>query len=520
MDSLDQELDRRDVRAHNVEAITAVTDIIQSTLGPLGMNKLLIDANGNVVITNNGGTVLQELAIEEPIANIVLKVSNQQIKQCGDGTTTATILTSQLLTVALSLLEDGVHPRTIADGFSDASREIKKKLVSTAVPIDVTDSGPLLKVARNALNGRGTGLLSERRLATVSMEAVEGVTTDGRVDLNAIKIDKIVGATGLATRVHNGALVSTDSACLPMATSLSDATILTVDDSLTTPTENRADGWTISVSSMEQCARFETASANRAAATAERVHQLGVDAIFHTKASDDELVQQLADRNILVAKVSGPKLRFIKKVVESGMMPDLERATPVEFGHGDIRYDETESWLEISGSEHPGVTVSIRGSVEPMIDELHSSITDATDAVGAAVDDGHVLPGGGATEAALAAHLRTCATGISDKRQLVLEEYANALEKIPRQLARSAGMDEIDVITELRVKHASGDKYHGVDLTDRTISDMLERDIVDTVSVKATAIDLATEASTMVTRVDGMVPTAGSQINASIGDER
>lgn len=520
MVSLSEGLDEMEVRSHNIEAITEVTDIVRSTLGPLGMDKMLVDANGNVVITNDGGTVLQEMAIEEPIANIVSKVANQQVKKHADGTTTAIIFTGRLLTASLSLLEDGVHPVTIADGFDFATRKLKPKMVSMAAPIDVTDSATLTRVARNALNGRGTGVLSEQQLANVAVEAVKGVTSDGCVDLNAIKIDKVVGGTGLATRVHAGALVTEGPANPSMPTEISRATILTVNDELTLPTEKRVTEWTMSITEPEQFERFESDSVARATAAAERIQRLGVDSVFHVNASNEELIRQLADRDILVATVSAPKLRFLKKVLNSRMIPDLERATAEAFGHGDIRYDPVESWLQITGAEQPGVTVSIRGSVEPMIDELHWSITDATDAVGAAADDGHVLPGGGATEAELAAHLRTHATELPDKRQLVVEEYANALEEIPRQLARSAGMDEIDVITELRREHAAGNEFVGVDPTDQTITNMIEKDVVDTVSVKATALDLAVEASTMITRADGMLPTAGSQVRTGDSDDR
>lgn len=520
-DLFSEELNKMEVRDHNIEAITEVTGIVQSTLGPLGMDKMLVDANGNVVVTNDGVTVLQEMAIEEPIAKIVLKVANQQIKKRSDGTTTATILTGRLLRAALSLLEDGVYASTVADGFDFANQELKEKMVDMAVPIDITDSAVLTRVARNALNGQGTGLLSEQQLAEIAVEAVEGVTADGRVDLNAIKIDKITAGTGLSTRVHNGALLTGDPAHPSMPTDVSDAKILTVNDALEPATGKRKEDWKMEITSAEQLEQFETDSVARAAATAERIQQLGVDAIFHVKASDDELVRQLANRDILVVKVSAPKLRFLKKVLDNRMVPDLERATDEDeaFGYGDIRSNASEGWMNVTGEDHPGVTISIRSSVKQLIDELHRGITDATDAIGTAVDDGHVLPGGGATEAELAAHLRAQATSVSDKRQLVIAEFANAIEEIPRQLARSAGMDEVDVITELRNEHAVGNEYAGVDPIEKTITDMMDTGVVDTVSVKATALDLATETSITITRIDGIVPTSSSQIRTAPSDK-
>jgi chaperonin GroEL (HSP60 family) len=520
MNPLEEELDEMEVRTHNVDAITEVTETVRTTLGPLGMDKMLIDANGDVVVTNNSGTILQELAIEEPIANIVRNVSDEQVKKCGDGTTTAIILTGRLLTAALSLIEDGIHPMTVADGFNDANQEVKRKMVSMAVPIDITDTDSMLHVARNALNGRETGLLSEQRLANIAVEAVKGVTQDRHVDLDAIKIDKTVGGTGLATHVHEGALVTEESAHTSMPTSISNATILLVNGDLKPPTEEKAEEWTMSVSSMDQIEQFETDAVSRAVATAERIDRLGVDAIFHVNTSDDRLIQQLADRDIFVAKVSRPKLRFLKKVLEGRMVPDLKRATAEDLCRGDLRLIEGESWVRVSGDDSQGVTISIRGSVETLTDELHSSITDAADAVGTAIDDGYVLPGGGATEAELAAHLRSHSTEVADKRQLVIEEYATVLEEIPRQLARSAGLDEIDMITKLRAEHAAGNENVGIDLVERTTADMIKQNVLETVSIKATAIDLATEASSIVIRVDGMVPAARSQIRTGDNEEQ
>lgn len=511
-----RDLDSEEVHRHNNEAAREIVDAVRSTLGPTGMDKMLVDANGNVVVTNDGATVLQEMAIEEPIGKLLLGIANEQVSGVSDGTTTAILLAGELLTGALELLDRGIHPTTIGEGYELANQFVKRELVDIAVPFDAADFDAMRQVARSATNGKGRGVVSQERLVNVAVETVRGVTVDGHIDLDLIKIDKSVGDTAVAMQVHDGGLFKGEPAHPDMPRTVVDADILTLNGQLKPPevSEVRA-----RVDDHQGLRQFHEDERTRTDVLVDQVRGLGVDAVFFVEAADDELARRLAKRNVFAGNVSRPKIRFLKTVLGSSILPDLSRATANDLGYGHVRYDSAEDWFNVESEGTPGVTVSIRGSVEQLVDELHRSLTDATDAIGEAVDDGFVLAGGGGTEVELAQRLRSRAPEVTDRRQLVLETFARALEAIPRELTRNAGMDPIEAMIELRNEHAEGNQYVGVEPTEQTVADMRELGVVEPVSVKARAIDLATEVAAIIARADGMIPAEGSQVLVRSDDE-
>lgn len=511
MDILSENLDKSEVHKRTAASAIEIADMVRSTLGPFGMNKMLIDANGNVVVTNDGVTILQEMAIEDPIADVLRSLANKQVQECSDGTTTTILFAGELLTCAVDLFDQGYHPTTITDGYDHANRIAKQEIVNMAVPFNVTDAKAAKHIAYSAVNGRGVGSVAEDGLAEAAVETIRGVTDNGHVDLDLVKVDKSVGETALALRIHEGALIEENPAHPKMPTDIRDANVLLVDGPLQLPESTMDEEAIISVDDPTQLHPFHDKKTKRSKSVTEHIRGLGANVVFFVESSDDELARQLSKRDIFACKVARPKLTFLQSVVNASPIPDVTRATVEEIGRGDVLYDDSNDWFTVCGDETPGVTVSIRGAVKQVVDELHRGLTDATDAIGAAVDDGYVLVGGGATEVELAQRLRFQATTISDRRQIAIESFADALEVVPKQLARNAGADAVDTLIELRNEHANGNQYAGVGATGEVIRDMRKEGIVEPVTVKAKAIDLATEAASLITRIDGTIPAARNQ---------
>ncbi|MGM0590436.1 MAG: TCP-1/cpn60 chaperonin family protein, partial [Halobacteriota archaeon] len=438
---------------------------------------------------------------------ILLNVAEEQLEECGDGTTTATMFAGDLITGALDLLDDGIHPTTIAEGYALANQLVKEEIVEMATPFDFDDDEAVRRVARSTIHGKGGGALSQDRLADVALEVIRGVTVDGTIELDTIKIDKTAGGTASAIRVYKGALIEKDVVRPEMARSIPDARILTLNQALE-PSWLSDEDARARVDDPDTLTGLRDVEQDRIVDLADHFEALGVDAIFFTDSSNDDLDSHLENRGILAQRVAAPKLRFLQTVLDTRMPKGIAHVTENDLSVGHIRYDASRERFHVEGDRTPGVTVSIRGAVKQLVEEIHRTLTDAFDSIAAAATDAFVVSGGGATEVELARRLRIHAREVSDRRQLVVNRFADTLERIPQTLARNSGMDGVDTLIALRNAHATDEVHAGIDPFARTVTDMQTQGVVEPVTTKVTAFDLATEAATIVARIDGRIPTA------------
>ena len=498
-----------DAQDSNIRAGKAVASAVRTTLGPRGMDKMLVDSGGNVVVTNDGATILEEMDIEHPAAQMIVEVAQTQEESVGDGTTTASILTGELLSQAEHLLDDDLHPTVIIEGYNEAAR-LAQEAIEHQV-LDVTLDGDVLAaVAESSMTGKGTGDVTADVLARHVVDAVRAVHDGSKpFDTDDVRILTRTGASSSATELVEGVVVDKSRAHDGMPRSVEDATVAVLTTKLDVR-EGEA-GTEYSISSVEQLeAAIEAEDAElRGYATA--LADAGVDVVFCTKSIADRVVDHLARQGILAFEsVKSADARAIARATGAKQLGDVRDLDPADFGHADRiatrTFGDDELTFVEGGDAAKTVTLLLRGGTEHVVDELERAISDAVDVTVAAIDAGGVVPGAGATEVAVADHIRSAASGVQGRKQLAVEAFADAVEALPRTLATNAGMDPIDAVVELRSTF-DRDGVAGILSTGRTgeVGDPIEAGIFDPAAVKREAVTAATEAATMIIRIDDVI---------------
>ncbi|MFB6162434.1 MAG: thermosome subunit alpha, partial [Halococcoides sp.] len=504
---LNEDSDRthgKDAQSSNISAGKAVSETVRTTLGPRGMDKMLVSDDGDVVITNDGATILEEMDIEHPAAQMIVEVAETQEDDVGDGTTTASVIAGELLSQAQDLLDDDVHPTTVVEGYYDAADLAHEAVDEVVLSGDLSDD-QLVQVTKSSMTGKGTGDVEADPLAETAVEAVRHIDRfDGTRD--DIDIEGKVGGSSSQTELIEGVLIEEDPAHENMPVSLEDATIGIVDDELTLK-ESEIDA-SYDVSSVDQ---FDAALDSEQAeldSYVEAIDEVGVDVLVTGRKIADRVQTGLSRAGILALQnVKDQDMASIHRSTGASRVSSVDELEADDLGTADRVHVEGPEGDEIvffeGGAGSESVTLYARGGTDHVVDELERALSDAVDVALAAIQSGNVVPGAGATEITVADYLRAEAASIEGRKQLAVEAFADAIDVIPRTLAANTGMDPIDALVELRAANEEGDTV-GIISEGQTgiIEDPAEHGILDPAAVKHEAIDSATEASTMIIRID------------------
>ena len=493
-----------DAQSSNITAGKAVSESVRTTLGPRGMDKMLVSDSGDVVITNDGATILDEMDIEHPAAQMISEVADTQEDEVGDGTTTAAVLAGELLSKAEDLLDDDVHPTTIVEGYHEAA-SLAHEAIDEVTLDEELDDELLAKVAKSSMTGKGTGDVSAEELAETVVDAARRVTTDGDVVRDNISVHARTGSSSSATRLVEGLITDEEPVHDNMPRSLEDVAVAFVGDDIEVR-EASIDA-EYNVSSVDDLNTAIEAEQNELQGYADHVVDLGVDVLFVDGDIADHVAAALAKEGIMAFETDPDDLAFSTGLTPVATVEELEEGDLGHAGSVSIEKfgDETLTFIE-DGESGEAVTVFARGGTEHVTDELERVLTDALDVVTAAVDQGGVVPGAGATEIAIADHIRSSSASVEGRKQLAIDAFADAVDVLPRTLAENTGMDPIDALVDLRSTHDSEGRA-GLISEGQTghVGDPVEYGILDPAAVKREAVESATEAATMIARIDDVI---------------
>ena len=491
----------RDAQRNNILAGKVLAETVRTTLGPKGMDKMLVDGLGDIVVTNDGVTILKEMDIEHPAAKMLVEVAKTQEDEVGDGTTTAVIIAGELLKKSENLLDSDIHPTIIAMGYRKAAEKAQEILDEIA--IDDVDSEILLKVAMTAMTGKGTEAAREP-LAKLIVEAVEAVEEDGEVDIDNIKIEKkVVEESNLV----EGVIVDKERVHPGMPSEIKDAKIALINAPLEVKeTEMDAE---ITITDPAQMQAFIEQEEKMVKDMVDKVVGAGANVLFAQKGIDDLAQHYLSKAGVLaVRRVKKSDIEKLSRATGANVVTNLDDLTEDDLGIAgtvEERKISGEDMIfveECSGAK--SVTLFVRGSTKHIVDEIVRAIEDAIGVVAATVEDDKVVAGGGAPEIAMAKKLKDYAESISGREQLAVNAFAEALEIVPKTLAENAGLDSIDSLVDLRAAQEDS-FYMGLDVFTGEVADMKEAGVIEPKRVKKQAIQSASEAAEMILRIDDVI---------------
>ncbi len=501
----------REAQFSNIAAAKAVADAVRSTLGPKGMDKMLVDSLGDVVITNDGVTILKEIDIEHPAAKMMVEVAKTQDDECGDGTTTAVVLAGELLKKAEDLLSQELHPTVITSGYRMAASKAQELLENIAKPVSPGDRDVLKKIAMTAMISKNVAA-SREHLADIAVEAVTKVaeTIDGKyiADKDNIQIVKKQGGSLEMTELVDGVIIDKEPVHPGMPRSVKNAKIALINGALEVKkTEVNAN---IQIRDPTQLQAFIDEEEKMLKKMVDDIKKAGANVVFCQKGIDDLAQHFLAKAGILaVRRVKKSDMEKLARATGANIVNKPSDLTAKDLGSAALveeRKIGTDNMTFVTGCKNPkSVSILIRGGTEHVVDEAERSLEDAINVVRVALRDGKVVTGGGSTAVELALKLRDYAKTIKTREQLAVEAFADALETIPRTLAENAGLDPIDVIIALRKAHKDGKKYAGVDVETGEPVDMFKAGVIEPYTVGKQAIASATDAAVMILRIDDVI---------------
>ncbi len=503
--------------SNNIMAAKAVADAVRSTLGPKGMDKMLVDSMGDIVITNDGATILKELDIEHPAAKMVVEVAKTQDNECGDGTTSAVVLAGELLKKSETLIDQNVHPTVISNGFRLASHEAVKVLRGIGFEVAATDKKTLKLIASTAMTGKGVG--GERdMLSDIAVDAVTSISEkmDGKyqADIDNIQVEKKHGGAVSDTKLIKGLVLDKERVHPRMPKLLKDAKIALVDSALEIKkTEVEAK---IQIRDPNQMQKFLDEEEKTLRGMVEKVKKSGANVLICEKGIDDLAQHYLAKEGMYaVRRVKRSDMEKLAKATGAKIITNLDDLKSSELGYAaqveEVKIADSDMTY-VTGCKNPkAVSILIRGGTEHVVDEVERALHDALKVVAVAIEDGYAVPGGGAPEIELALRLRDYGQTVGGREQLAIEAFAEALEVIPWTLAENAGMDAIDVVIELKNAHnKKNGKAFGVNVLENRVSDMMVAKVIEPIRVKIQAIQSATEVASMILRIDDVIASKKS----------
>ncbi len=504
----------RDAQRINIAVGYAVANLIRTTLGPKGMDKMLVSELGDIVITNDGATILEEMNVEHPAAKIMVEIAKTQDKEVGDGTTTAVMLAGMLLKKAGDLLDQGIHASTIVKGYSEAATKAEDFLAKISMPISIKDTKTLEQIASISMGSKNVGVgSSKNHLAGMVVKAVTQVAEmrDGKysVDHELIKIEKKAGGDINDTRLISGVLVDKEVVHSGMPKSVKGAKIALVDAAL--EIEKTEVDAKIEITSPDQMQAFLNQEEKMLKDMVEKISSSGANAVFCQKGIDDVAQHFLAKKGVLaVRRVKKSDMEKLARATGARIATALDDLSAKDLGGAGLVEERSiagEKMVFVENCKDPkSVTIFVRASTDHVVSEAERAIVDAIGSVSSAIEDGAYVTGGGSTEMELAQMLNKYAAEVGGREQLAIQAFAETLEIVPRTLAENAGMDAIDALVALRAKHGkSGNSSWGVDVYKGEIADMTALGVVEPAKVKKQAIASASEAARMLLRIDDMI---------------
>ncbi|WP_416839933.1 thermosome subunit alpha [Haloferax sp. DFSO52] len=450
-----QRVKDRDAQTYNIRAARAVAEAVRSTLGPKGMDKMLVDSSGDVIITNDGVTILREMDIDNPTANMVVEIAETQETEVGDGTTTAVIIAGELLDQAEDLIESDIHPTTIVQGYRLAAEKAKGILKEIALKLTENDRETLLEIATTAMTGKGAESAKDL-LAGLVVDAVLAIQDDEGIDTDNISVEKVVGGSINNSELVEGVIVDKTRVDENMPYAVEDANVALLADALEVQ-ETKIDA-EVNVTDPDQFQQFLDQEEKQLKEMVDKLVEVGADVVFVGDGINDMAQHYLAKEGILaVHHVTSADLKHLARATGGRVVSNLDDIEEDDLGFAgsvaekDVGGDER---IFVEGVEDAkSVTLILRGSTQHVVDELERAIEDALGVVRTTLEDGEVLPGGGAAEIELSIRLREFANSVGGREQLAIEAFADALDVIPRTLAKNAGLDPIDTIVDLRTHH-------------------------------------------------------------------
>lgn len=513
----------RTAQSNNIAAAKAVADAVRSTLGPKGMDKMLVDSMGDVVITNDGATILKEMDIEHPAAKMIIEVAKTQEQHCFDGTTTAVVLSGELLKRSEDLIEQNVHPTVICEGFRLAAEKAVDLLESHGIATKNDDS-VLMEVAKTALTGKSAGAVKSfmADICVRSVNAVGLIEGDQRiVDLSDIKVEKRQGGSIKDSTLIDGIILDKERVHAGMPRSVKGAKIALVNSAIEVKkTEVDAK---IQITDPNQLSKFLEEEENYIKGLVEKIKNSGANVLICQKGIDELAQHYMAKDGIFaIRRAKKSDMEALSKATSGKIVTNLDDLTAEDLGNAEKveekKIGESEMTFITGCPEAKSVSVLLRGGTEHVVDEIRRAFDDAVGVVSVAWEDGAVLTGGGSVLAALSRDLRTFAETVGGREQMAIEAFASALEIIPRTLAENAGLDPVTTLIELRKAHADGQSNAGINVYEGGVVDMRSANVIEPIRVVEQAIQSATETAVMILRIDDVISSKGVSMGDEMGD--
>ncbi len=511
----------KDAQKNNITAAKLVADLVKTSLGPRGLDKMLVDPIGDVTITNDGATILKEIDVQHPAAKMMVEISKTVDNEVGDGTTSSVVIAGALLEKAEQLLNKDVHSSVIVDGYQAASEKALELLSKIAIKITPDDRASLLNIAKTSMQSK---LISDdsEPISKIIVDVILKISTKKAekytVDLDNIKVEKKSGGSIQDTAMIKGIVLDKEIVHSGMPTKIEKAKIALINTALEVEkTEISAE---IRITDPSQIQMFLDEENRMLKTMVEKIHEAGANVVICQKGIDDIAQHYLAKHGILaVRRVKESDMTKLAKATNGRVSTNLDDLNEKDLGYADLVHQkkvESDKWVFIEGCRNPlSVTLLIRDGSQRVVDEVDRSIHDALMVVKDVIEKPSIVGGGGAPEAFLASHLKEWADSFDGREQLAVKKFAEALEVIPLTIAENAGMDPIDTMITLRAKQSQGQKWTGIDARNTKIADMYSQDIVEPLVVKEQIIISATETVCMILRIDDVIAISGGPSGSS-----
>jgi len=505
----------RDAQKNNITAAKLVAELVKTSLGPRGLDKMLVDSLGDVTITNDGATILKEIDAQHPAAKMMVEISKTVDTEVGDGTTSSVVFAGSLLEKAEKLLEKDVHSTLIVDGYQAAALKALELLADLAKSIEPDDSESLIKIAKTSMQSKLVSDDSDSlsKLAVSAVQKIKDKNENGySVDLDNLKVEKKSGGSIQDTALIDGIVLDKEVVHSGMPTKILKAKIALVNAAL--EVEKTEVSSEIRISDPSQMQMFLEEENRMLKGMVDKLHSVGANVLICQKGIDDIVQHYLSKQGILaVRRVKESDMTKLSKATGGRITSNLDDISEKDLGSAEIvqqKKIESDKWVFIEGCSNPhSVTILIRGGSQRVVDEADRSIHDALMVVKDVIEKPLIVAGGGSPEAYLAGKLKQWADSFDGREQLAIKQYAESLESIPLTIAENAGMDPIDTIIALRAKQNKGEKTTGINAREGKIGDVYSLDIVEPLAVKEQIIKSATEAACMILRIDDVIAISG-----------
>ncbi len=504
----------KSAQRNNIEAATQVADTVRTTLGPKGMDKMLVDTLGDVTVTNDGVTILNDIEIEHPVAKMMVEIAKTQEDEVGDGTTTAVVLAGELLKKAGELLDKKIHPTVLSKGYRIAAEKAQEILNKIAEKVTEQDKSILKQIAVTAMTGKGAEHAKDK-LASMLVDAVIGIIdkVDGKktIDMDNIKIEKKVGGGIEESELIEGIVLDKERVHPSMPKVVKDAKVLLIDSPV--EIKNTETDAKIQITDPSQLQGFLDMEEKMLKEMVDKIKKTNTTVMFCQKGIDDTAQHYLAKAGIFaVRRVTKSDMEKLSRATGANIVSSLDDVSEKDLGYAGLVGEKKvgdESMVFVTKCKNPkSVTLLIRGGTDHVVDEVKRALEDAIGDVAAALKSGLVVGGAGSVEAELSKELRKFATSLSGREQLAVQAFADAVEVIPRTLAENAGLDPINMMAELKAEHDAGKKWAGIDVFEGKVVDAWKAGVIEPLKIKTQAIQSASEVAIMILRIDDVIASA------------